>query len=235
MAKASKGLKIKIVGCGGIGSWLVDPLCSLLNFSLIPSIEVTLIDGDTYEERNRERQNFDVIGPKASITAARLKEKFPRLFIQDQPAYLTDANIIQLVRDGDIVVCCVDNHKTRKLVSDRAEELENVTVVSGGNELTDGNVLIHVRRDGKDITLPLANKYHPELQNPGDKNPGDDKEHGCQVLQAVEPQLVATNFMVAAFMLSELYKIVTGHERVGKSSEVNFDILTGNAKAQLRS
>jgi molybdopterin/thiamine biosynthesis adenylyltransferase len=234
MAKKPKGLKVKVVGCGGIGSWLIDPLCTLLNFSTIPSIEVGLIDGDTYEERNRERQNFDVIGAKATITAARLKDRFPRLFIQDHPAYLNDANIISLIREHDVVAVCVDNHKTRKLISDRAEELDNIIVVSGGNELTDGNVLVHIRRDSENVTLPLANKYHPELQNPGDKNPGDDKEHGCQVMAAAEPQLVATNFNVASIMLNELYKIVTNHDRVGKVSEINFDILTGNAKAQLR-
>jgi molybdopterin/thiamine biosynthesis adenylyltransferase len=232
--KKQKGLKIKVIGCGGIGSWLVDPLCTLLNFSTVASIEVSLIDGDTYEERNRERQNFDQIGPKASITAARLKDRFPRLMFWDHPSYLTDSNIITHIREHDIVAVCVDNHKTRKLISDRAEELDNVTIISGGNELTDGNVLVHVRRDGKDVTPPLANKYHPELQNPGDKNPGDDKEHGCQVMAAVEPQLVATNFAIASLMLNTLYKFVTGHERAGKYSEVNVDIITNQAKAQLR-
>lgn len=233
-SKRPKGLKIKVIGCGGIGSWLVDPLCTLLNFSSIPSVEVSLIDGDIYEERNRERQNFGEIGPKASVTANRLRERFPRLMFWDHPVYLTDANIITHVREGDIVAVCVDNHKTRKLISERAEELENITVVSGGNELTDGNVLLYVRRDGENVTLPLANKYHPELLNPGDKNPGDEKEKGCQVMAAVEPQLVATNFAAASHMLNELYKIVTNHDRVGKLNEINFDIITGQAKAQSR-
>lgn len=232
--KKPNGLKIKVIGCGGIGSWLVDPLCTLLAFSPVPSIEVTLIDGDTYEERNRERQNFDEIGPKASVTASRLKDRFPRLQFWDEPTYLTEGNIISRIREHDIVAVCVDNHKTRKLISDRAEELDNVTIISGGNELTDGNVLIHVRRDGENVTLPIANKYHPELLKPGDKNPGDDKEHGCQVMAAVEPQLVATNFHVASCMLDEIYKVVSDHAGVGMASEVNFDILTGNAKSQLR-
>jgi hypothetical protein len=84
------------------------------------------------------------------------------------------------------------------LISDRAEELDNITVVSGGNELTDGNILLHIRKDGENVTLPLANKYHPELLKPGDKNPGDEPEKGCQVMAAAEPQLVATNFAAAS-------------------------------------
>lgn len=234
MAVSKRGLKVKVIGCGGIGSWLIDPLCTMLAYSNFPSVEVSLIDGDTYEERNRERQNFVEIGPKASVTAQRCREKFPRLLFWDHPTYLTNANVIQLVRENDIVVVCVDNHKTRKLISDRAEELDNITVVSGGNEPTDGNVLLAIRKEGQNVTLPLANKYHPELQNPGDKNPGDEKEKGCQVLAVVEPQLIATNFAAASAMLNTLYKIILKPDKAGKYSEVNFDILSNQAKAQLR-
>lgn len=236
MAKSTrpKGLKVKVIGCGGIGSWLVDPLCTFLNFTNASSVEITLIDGDAYEERNRERQNFTEIGPKATVTSVRLQDKFPRLIFWDKPVYLTDANIIEHIRENDIVMVCVDNHKTRKLVSDRAEELENVTIISGGNELTDGNVLLAIRRNGENVTLPLANKYHPELLNPPDKNPGDEKEKGCAAMVAIEPQLVVTNFAVASHMLNELYKVVAVQDKLGKISEINFDVLTGNAKAQLR-
>lgn len=237
MAKKAKKLKIKVIGCGGIGSWLVDPLCTMISYSSASAVEVGLIDGDHYEERNRERQNFVEIGPKATITAMRLQEKFPRLTIQDHPIYLTKANIALLIKDGDIVCGCVDNHRTRKLINDRAEELNNIVHLSGGNELTDGNVLIHIKKNGKDITLPVANKYHPELQNPTDKNPGDEdlsRKKGCDVMVVSEPQLVATNFQVASIMLSELYKIIINHDRVGKSNEIHFDILTSKMNSMLR-
>lgn len=232
--RRNKGLKIKVIGCGGIGSWLVDPLCTMLSYAPYTQVEVTLIDGDTYEERNRERQNFGEIGPKATITCDRLKKNFARLTFWDNPAYLTDANAIKLIREDDIVVVCVDNHKTRKLISDRASELDNVTVISGGNELTDGNVLVQIRRDGGDFTLPLANKYHPELMNPDDKNPGDNKEQGCQAQQASAPQLVATNFAIAATMLNSLYVAIMQPDNFGKYTEVNVDIVTNQAKTALR-
>lgn len=206
----------------------------MLSFAPFNNIEVTLIDGDTYEERNRERQNFDEIGPKASVTATRLKKQFGRLTIWDQPVYLTDANIIQFIREGDIVVGCVDNHKTRKLISDRAAELDDITIISGGNELTDGNVLVAIRKDGKDVTLPLANKYHPELMNPDDKNPGDNKAEGCQAQQAGAPQLVAMNFAIASKMLNSLYVAILRPEDFGKYNEVNVDIVTNQAKTALR-
>lgn len=232
--KNKSGLKIKIIGCGGIGSWLVDPLCTMLSFAPIKNIEVSLIDGDTYEERNRERQNFDDIGPKAVVTSARLRKNYPRLTFWEHPTYLTENNSIQLLRENDIVVVCVDNHKTRKLISDRAEELDNVIVISGGNELTDGNVLIQIRQNGDDVTLPLANKYHPELVNPTDKNPGDNREEGCQIAQIGAPQLVATNFAIASAMLNSLYVAILQPDKFGKYNETNVDILTNQAKSALR-
>jgi molybdopterin/thiamine biosynthesis adenylyltransferase len=166
---AKKPLKIKVIGTGGIGLCLLPSLCRYLNYNgeKFPAVEVSLIDGDTFEERNRERQDFVETGPKASMTAAEYRGKFPRLMFWDHPVYVADHNVIQLIRENDIVLLCVDNHKTRKLISDRAEELKNVTVISGGNDWTDGNVLLHIRRDEKNLTPPLAtwSKRQKVVQN----------------------------------------------------------------------
>lgn len=206
-----KTLKIKVIGTGGIGLCLLPTLCRYLNFNgeKFPNVEVSLIDGDTFEERNRERQSFDQVGPKASVTVEKYREDFPRLMFWDHPVYVADHNVIQLIREGDIVLLCVDNHKTRKLISDRAEELKNVTVISGGNDWTDGNVLMHIRRNDKNLTPPLASKYHPEIVNPTDKHPGEvDQAQGCAELAPASPQLLIANNYIAANMLAALYNIL---------------------------
>ena len=226
-----KNLKIKVVGCGGIGSWLIDPLCTMLNYSGIKS-QVGLIDGDIYEEKNKTRQNFNAYGPKSTVTMKRLEGRFENIKLTDHPVYLTKENIKLHIKENTIVLLCVDNHKTRKLISDHAQTLKNVILVNGGNELTDGNIIIAIRKDGEDITLPLVNKYHPELKNPTDRNPGD-KVLGCQALQVSAPQLVATNFAVAALMLNSMYLIVNNIENL-KYNEVNVDIITNQAKSATR-
>lgn len=120
----------------------------------------------------------------------------------------------------------MDNHRTRKLVSDRAEVLDNITVISGGNDYTDGIVQVHVRRDGKNLTLPLANKYHPEILNPQDKYPADEGRR--QESNAKQPQLLITNNAVAATMLSVFYGIQNGrHERnPSEYGEFYLDVLS---------
>lgn len=221
---AIRPLKIKIVGTGGIGLCVLPTLCRYLNYNgeKYPSVEISLIDGDRFEERNRERQDFTEVGPKASITANEYRGKFPRLMFWDHPVYVGDHNVVQLIRDNDVVLLCVDNHKTRKLISDRAEELKNSTVISGGNDWTDGNVLIHIRRNDQNLTPPLASKWHPEIQNPTDKNPAEaERGQGCEVLAVAEPQLVIVNNYIAANMIAALFNVIDEKqfERVSASPE----------------
>ena len=229
MAKNKKPLKVKVIGTGGIGLCVLPVLARYLNYNTekFPATEVSLIDGDQFEEKNRERQAFVEAGYKATTTAATYRNEYPSLMFWDHPVYVDDDNVIQLIRENDVVVLCVDNHKTRKLISDRAIDLKNVTIISGGNDWTDGNVLIHIRRDGKDLTPPLANKYHPEIQNPTDKHPGEIQQaQGCQAMVASEPQLLITNNLIAANMLAAFYNLVDQDqfEKVTKTPENHAEV-----------
>lgn len=202
------GVRVKVVGCGGIGTHLLDPLCMFLAYGDFPQVEVSLIDGDIYEERNRERQLFTKLGPKATITAERLREKYPDIMFWDHPDYVDEDNVPRFIREDDVVLLCVDNHVSRKLISDRAEELKNVTVISGGNDYHEGNVILHVRRDGHDLTLPVA-KHKDDIDNPQDEHPNDVVEReGCEAEAAAAPQLVVTNNAIAALMLNAFYGVL---------------------------
>ncbi|HLC99789.1 MAG TPA: ThiF family adenylyltransferase [Patescibacteria group bacterium] len=221
-------MNIKVVGIGGIGGALLPILCRFLAFRS-PGARVSLIDGDQYEQKNQERQVFDRPGNKAEVTVGRLVKDFPSLSLQSRPEYLHDGNIVSLIREDDVVLLCVDNHATRKLVSDRGEELDNCVIISGGNEYTDGSVQIFWRREGTCHTLPLANDYHPEIRFPKDKNPG---EIGCLEATESTPQLLITNNAIAAVMLSVLYAHL---ENRVEYDEVYVDILTGNSRGVRRS
>lgn len=232
--KENKPLNFKVVGCGGIGTWLLSPLCTYLSYQSGKESSVHLIDGDDFEDRNRERQLFDAIGNKADVKANELRDKFPSIFFSTTSDFLTTVNIPMLVKDGDIVMCCVDNHATRKLISDHCEKfLENVVLISGGNDYTDGNVQVFIRKDGKNLTQPVASMYHPEIQNPEDKNPGEAQ--GCMDLLPGEPQLVITNNLVAAHMLCALYGVLTDvFEGTKKYDEAYLDVPSNKASTRTR-
>lgn len=139
------------------------------------------------------------------------------------------------IDEGDIVFSCVDNHATRKLLSNRGGELQDIVVISGGNDYSDGNVQIYIRRNKKDVTPPLTH-LHPEIANPKDKNPG---EMSCEELaQSGSPQLIFTNFLAAAWMLKTFWKVWKWKENPKKPfdySEIYFDGESGNARAVNRS
>jgi molybdopterin/thiamine biosynthesis adenylyltransferase len=218
-----KTRKIKVIGLGGIGCWLVEPLARYLSHTG-DSIEVTLVDGDSYEEKNRNRQSFDKLENKAVAKAEEMTKKLPKVFFKGKGDYVTENNVISLIRENDTVFLCVDNHSTRKLVSDRCSELDNVVLISGGNDFTDGNVIYYVRQNGEDITKsPTA--LHAKIANPTDRNPGDEdvNSEGCEALAETNPQLLFTNLAIASSMCNVYY----AHEQgKAKFEQVYLDILT---------
>ena len=221
-------MNIKIIGLGGVGSILAERMCRFLNFDKEMKANITLADGDTYEEKNLIRQEFSSFGNKAEIKVVDLELQFPNITFDVYPAYLNEATTGEVVKENDVVFLCVDNHKTRMIVNNYCKTLKNVTLISGGNELLDGNVQVYVRKDGADVTPDIA-AYHPEIANPDDKLPD---EMSCEELSQSEPQLYFTNLGVATIMCWSFYNVVVKEEL--EASEVYFDMSSMNAKAYNR-
>lgn len=213
-------MRVVIIGLGGIGSCLIEPLTKFLHFGY-PETELVLVDGDSYEHRNLERQMFEKLANKAEETLRRLSLTYDNLRYRAVPEFIGDENIYSLIRKDDIVLMGVDNHATRKLVSDRVSELQNGVLISGGNELTNGSVQAFIRQEGKNITHPLT-MFHSEISDPQDVNPADA---GCEQLVASENQLVFMNLMVASAMLNVLYSHLT--------HEVKYDIVYVDMKTNV--
>lgn len=221
-------MQIKVIGLGGIGNCLVHPLARFLQYH-DQDVAVTLIDGDVFEQGNAQRQYFARFGNKAEVTAEWLAGLFPSLLFRVEPRYAALDNLPSLVYNGDIVLLGVDNHASRKLVSDHGENLSDVVVISGGNELKDGCVQIFIRRDGENITLPLANDFHPEIQNPADNHP---LANGCMQMLPGAPQVIFANNTAATVMLNSFYALLQGQVM---PDEIYFDLLTGSCRPVYRS
>jgi molybdopterin/thiamine biosynthesis adenylyltransferase len=230
-----KNMRIRVVGAGGIGLCLLPPLCRFLSFGSgtfsFYNPEVWIADGDSYEPKNKSRQKFDRFGNKAESSATAFGKEFPQINVRPFPEYVTSENIESLIRENDFVFSCVDNHSTRLLLSNHCDKLRDVVLISGGNELTDGNVQVYIRQNGKDVTLPLDSKYHPEIANPpsGDENPGEIV--GCAGLAPSAPQLLITNNFIAALMLNAFYAFLTQKMNY---DEVFADIISNKVKSVQR-
>jgi molybdopterin/thiamine biosynthesis adenylyltransferase len=179
-----------------------------------------LIDGDDFEGRNRERQDFRASGNKAQVKVEEMRQVFPELSIRAVPEFITEKNVSFYVRDNDLVFLAVDNHPTRRLISRRCQDLTSVVLVSGGNEWTEGNVQVYIRWEGKDITSPLT-MFHPEIERAED-TPG--AASGNESAEKKDPQLLFTDLAVASHMLNVFYAVISGELRF---EEVRFDIVLG--------
>lgn len=208
-------MNIRVIGCGGIGTALLPTLCRFLNYHSKfkdQKIEVSLIDGDTYEEINRERQIFNAFGNKAEVTREDLQKQFPDIYFRAHPTFIDEDNVALMIRDEDVVMSCVDNHDTRKCLSDHCESLKNVLMISGGNDYHTGNIQVHNRKEGVNLTLPIANEFHLEISEPEDENPAKKvgREPGCDAEVVHEPQLVIANNNAANLMLNAFYGFLEG-------------------------
>lgn len=202
-------MKIKLIGTGGIGLCVLPVLARFVNFNTaFEDPQIHLIDGDAYEEKNRDRQQFNDFGNKAEVTAKDYSQQFPRIFWQAHPTYLDEVNAVRFIRNGDLVMLCVDNHNTRKIVDARAKALQNITIINGGNDTTDGNVIIHLKRDGVDLTPPMVSHYHQDIAQSDDLHPSQMNQPGsCTRMAAQTPQLVIMNNLIAANMLAAFYNL----------------------------
>jgi molybdopterin/thiamine biosynthesis adenylyltransferase len=224
-----KGI-VRVIGLGGVGS-IVARYAAVFLASFQKDVWLSLIDGDRFEPSNASRMLFGKHGNKAGVVRRELLPRFKnsKLTIMAHGQYLTPENIAGLIQPGDTVILCVDNHKTRKLVSDHCATLKNITLISGGNDGvgknaagvvrrgTYGNVQVYERRKGKDLTYKLTD-FHPEIAEPKDKSP---HEMNCTELVVSTPQILFSNLAVASAMCNALLLHLSG---VTHYSEVSFDI-----------
>lgn len=215
--------KIIVIGLGGIGSFLMLTLCRFLN-ATNHCKRVVLVDGDRYTRENLSRQNIsemDEYRNKAEAQAVNLMRLFNTLTMVPISQFVTEKNVSEIVTEKSIVFLAVDNHATRKLVSDQVKRLQDVVLISGGNEMTDGNVQVYLKKNSRARTPPIE-KFHPEIEHPEDRNPAG---LSCEELagMAGSEQVIFTNLMAACLMLNAFYTIVT--EKPLRYSEVYFDIL----------
>jgi hypothetical protein len=122
------------------------------------------------------------------------------------------------------------------------DELKNVVLISGGNDLEDGNVQIFVRRDGWNQTAPL-DQNHPEIASPEDKHPSEvEVREGCLEQAVTAPQLLVANNMAAALMLNAFHGLLkSGQDGLGvfdkshpfRYEEVFFDVPSNKVRPKL--
>jgi hypothetical protein len=230
------GLTCRVIGLGGIGQIVATYLARFLG-SLRRDATLVLIDGDDFEQGNEARMAVtEYFANKAEalqddLAAAGVGSD---VTVAAVPEYVTPDNVARLVRSGpaESVLLCVDNHATRNLVAAHAVGLDDIVLVSGGNDGvgpdgggtvrhgTAGNVQAYVRAGGTQQT-PELTAFHPEIADPADRRPD---QAGCGELVTSAPQILFANLCAASCMLSTWWLHACGGLEY---SELVFDISKG--------
>jgi molybdopterin/thiamine biosynthesis adenylyltransferase len=199
---------VNLVGLGGIGSYLLPPLLKTLQHGWREEEPVVnLIDGDTVEEKNLDRQLFGpgAVGmPKVNALARRYEYRGQ---LNTHVEYLTNNLSIIPAMHNQVVcwVCCADNHIARRCVLQLVDLAERQVAIIAGNGTEDSDAYIY-RKEWRDTPADPRVMF-PEILTDNTGSPVHAA--GCTGEEAIDntPQLPMANFMAAAYAL----KLFTFH------------------------
>lgn len=228
--------RILVIGLGGAGS-IALPYLAIFLRSLNRPLRLVLIDGDAFEAANVTRMHFTQLGNKAELRAEDVLEILDgsEVSVVAISEYVTEENVSERIKEGDYIFTFLDNHPSRKVISDYCESLSDVTLISAGNDGVDpdngergtyGNVQIAVRQGGEDITAPIT-KFHPEIADPVGEIPGGPH---CGELVVSTPQILFANLQSATAALCAFFAYTCSRLSY---QELAFDILEGRMTPQL--
>lgn len=119
---------VVVVGCGGLGGYIIEMLARL------GTGRITVIDGDVFDESNLNRQLLctpEQLGqPKAVAALDRIRLINPDVKAEAKQAYLTAENAIELLQGHDVICDALDNIPSRKLLQEAGEKL-NLPLIYG--------------------------------------------------------------------------------------------------------
>ena len=113
---------VVIVGCGGLGGFVAEML------TRIGVGNLTLIDGDVFEEHNLNRQNFSSIHTlgrkKADVLAEKLREINPALEVKSLSLFLSLPKDECFLEEAHLIVDALDNPTMKCALASWAKEHE---------------------------------------------------------------------------------------------------------------
>ena len=176
---------VYIIGAGGVGSWLTPSLCLLIG----PE-NITVMDGDTLEEKNLNRQLFTEadIGFNKAITLADRYHCFGL-------SYWFSSSTLMDFSQNTVLMVCADNNPAR-LAALRVADIIGCQVIIAANE-THSAEAYYYRRAWEGGPLD-PRVYYPTIVTDHTNNPLAANSGCTGEAQKANPQLVSANFMAAA-------------------------------------
>lgn len=197
--------RVCVVGCGGLGGYIVEILGRL------GIGNITVVDGDVFEESNLNRQilsDINSIGKSKALSAVeRMKKVNPAINITPITKRLSLENSKEILYGHNIVMDALDNIESRLILQDTCSELL-IPMVHGAISGWFGQV----------TTIFPGDKTLSKIYN--------SKENEL-------PSLGAPSFtpaLVASIQCSEAVKVLINRGKVIKDAVLFIDLISNTFK-----
>ncbi|MDD3306382.1 MAG: HesA/MoeB/ThiF family protein [Acetobacterium sp.] len=193
-----------VVGCGGLGGYIIEMLARVGIGSLI------LIDGDVFEDSNQNRQLFSTennLGtPKAQAAADRVKLINKEVTTTYYHDFLDEKNGFAIIGEADLVIDALDNVPTRLTVQTLCKQ-KNIPLIHGAIGGWFAQITTVFPEDDT-----LSRLYAKEKEY-------DSKSLG-------NPSF--TPALAASLEVSEALKVITGKEDILRNKLLYIDLLSND-------
>lgn len=169
------GKTVAVIGCGGLGGYLIEYLARIGVGS------IRCVDADTFDETNLNRQLLSTVSllgaNKADAAVNRIRTINPQIQTQAFPVFLDEANARKLIAGCDAVLDALDNIHTRRVLAN-ACEAEHIPYIYGAIQGWIAQAAISMPGDG------LIEKLYPEGTLTNDTSALSFTPALCAALQA---------------------------------------------------
>lgn len=212
-AKADEPLLAVVVGCGGTGGNFIKEFAK--NEMGEERVKLLLIDGDRVEKKNLSRQPFletDILQNKAECMKEDLTAMLPALegrifsypFYLDRMEDLGEAVALTGHEGKLLMVGAVDNHRARQVMEAYYHLCTDIVYVDAANEWSNGEVVVSVKKRGKELS-PLRSFFYPDVLTDNGKSAS---ELSCGAINESAPQHLCTNLASAQGVLGALSPVI---------------------------
>jgi len=182
--------KVVVIGLGGLGG----SVCEMM--ARVGVGYLTLIDGDSFEVSNLNRQLLceeHLMGvDKAQAAEKRVKAINSEVIVKSLVEYLDESNLYERIKNADLVVDCLDSIDTRFMLQ-KAALKASVPIVSGAIAGVTGQV----------TTIFPGDKGYEQIY--GQKGEGQSKG-----VETKTGNIAYCALFVAALQSSECLKVLLG-------------------------
>ena len=207
-----KNSSVICIGAGGLGS-------SVLLYLAAAGIgRIGIVDNDQVEKSNLQRQiihETNTVGNlKINSARERIKRFNPNIEVLTFNERINSENVIEIIKDFDIICDCSDNFGTRYLINDACLIL-NKALVFGSVQGFEGQ-----------ISVFNLNKKSPNLRDLLPESPVKNNIPSCEEFGVVG---VSTG-LIGILQVNEIIKIILKKGEILDGKIMIFDLLTMNIK-----